>query len=99
MKEVDFTNLRYREALGLSQEPALNHCVIDVFVQGGCDFLCFLGVAGFHFFSVAFAVESDYFYREVFELAVGVERAAEYVHYVGHDFEVLEGFYCAPGRV
>ena len=88
MKEVDFTNLRYREALGLSQEPALNHCVIDVFVQGGCDFLCFLGVTGFHFFSVAFAVESDYFYREVFELAVGVERAVEYVHYVGHDFEV-----------
>ena len=53
----------------------------------------------FDFFSVAFAVESDYFYREVFELAVGVERAVEYVHYVGHDFEVLEGFYCAPGRV
>lgn len=54
---------------------------------------------GFDFYCVAFAVESDYFYRIVFELAVGVERAAEYVHYVGHDFEVLEGFYCAPGRV
>ena len=48
-------------------------------MKGGCDFLCFLGVAGFHFFSVAFAVESDYFYREVFELAVGDERAVEYV--------------------
>ena len=99
MKEVDYTNLRYREALGLSQEPALNHRVIDVVVLRSCDFLCFLGIAGFHFFSVAFAIESDYFYREVFELAVGDERAVEYVHYVGHDFEVLEGFYCAPGRV
>ena len=99
MKEVDFTNLRYREALGLSQEPALNHCVIDVVVLGCGDFLGFLCASGFHFFSVAFAVESDYFYREVFELAVGDERAVEYVHYVGHDFEVLEGFYCAPGRV
>ena len=88
MKEVDFTNLRYREALGLSQEPALSHCVIDVFVQGCCDFLCFFGVTGFHCFSKALAVESDYFYREEFELAVGVERAVEYVHYVGHDFEV-----------
>ena len=92
MKEVDFTNLRYREALGLSQEPALNHCVIDVFVQGGCDSLCFLGVAGFYFFSVAFAIESDYFYREVFELAVGVERAVEDVANVCHDFEVFGGF-------
>ena len=99
MKEVDFTNQRYREALGLSQEPALNHCVIDVFVQGSCELLCFLGVTGFHFFSVAFAVECDYFHREEFEIAVGDERAVEYVHYVGHDFEVLEGFYCAPGRV
>lgn len=71
--EEDFTNLRYREALGLSQEPALNHRVIDVVVLRSCDFLCFLGIAGFHFFSVAFAIESDYFYREVFELAVGVE--------------------------
>lgn len=54
-------------------EAALNHRVIDVVVLGCCDFLCFLGVAGFDFFSVAVAVESDYFYREVFELAVGVE--------------------------
>lgn len=97
--ERRITNLCYREALGLSQEPALNHRVIDFIVKGSCDFLCFLGVTGFHFFSIAFAVESDYFYRKVFELAVGVERAVEYVHYVGHDFEVLEGFYCAPGRV
>ena len=80
-------------------ETTLNHRVIDVFVLGCCDFLGFVGVAGFDFFRVAVAVESDYFHREVFELAVGVERAAEYVHYVGHDFEVLEGFYCAPGRV
>ena len=86
MKEVDFTNLRYREALGLSQEPALNHRVIDFIVKGSCDFLCFLGVAGFHFFSVAFAVESDYFYREVFEIAIGVKRAAEVVANVCHDF-------------
>ena len=80
-------------------EAALNHCVIDVVVLGCCDFLGFVGAAGFYFFRVAVAVESDYFYREVFELAVGVERAVEYVHYVGHDFEVLEGFTCAPGRV
>lgn len=46
------------------------------------------GTAGFDLDCVAFAVESDYFYRVVFELAVGVERAVEYVHYVGHDFEV-----------
>ncbi len=56
--------------------------------MGGSDFLGFLGVAGFDFYCVAVTVESDYFYREVFELAVGVERAVEYVHYVGHDFEV-----------
>ena len=54
-------------------EAALNHRVIDVVVLGCCDFLSFLGGTGFDFFSVAFAVESDYFYREVFELAVGVE--------------------------
>lgn len=36
--------------------------------------------------------ESDYFYRIVFELAVGVERATEYVSLRGVDFEVLEGF-------
>lgn len=69
------------------------------FLLGSGDFLGFLGTAGFDFDCVAFVVESDYFYRVVFELAVGVERAVEYVHYVGHDFEVLEGFYCAPGRV
>ena len=69
-------------------EAALNHRVIDVVVLRSCDFLCFLGIAGFHFFSVAFAIESDYFYREVFELAVGDERAVEYIHYVGHDFKV-----------
>ena len=80
-------------------EAALNHCVIDVVVLGCCDFLGFLGAAGFNLYRDAFAVECDYFYRIVFELAVGVERAVEYVHYVGHDFEVLEGFYCAPGRV
>ena len=32
-----FSNLRYREALGLSQEPALNHCVIDVIELGGAE--------------------------------------------------------------
>ena len=80
-------------------EAALNHRVIDVIELSCGDFLGFLRAAGFHFFSVAVAVKSDYFYRIVFELAVGVERAVEYVHYVGHDFEVLEGFYCAPGRV
>lgn len=80
-------------------KAALNHCVVGVIDLGSGDFLCFLRAAGFDFYCVAFAVESDYFYRIVFELAVGVERAAEYVHYVGHDFEVLEGFYCAPGRV
>ena len=80
-------------------EAALYHCVVGIFDLGSCDFLGFLGVAGFDLDCVALAVESDYFYREVFELAVGDERAVEYVHYVGHDFEVLEGFYCAPGRV
>lgn len=69
-------------------EAALNHRVIDVVELSCGDFLGFLCAAGFHFFSVAVAVESDYFYRIVFELAVGVERAVEYVHYVGHDFEV-----------
>ncbi len=69
-------------------EAALYHCVVSIIDLGGCDFLGFLGVAGFDFYRVAVAVESDYFYREVFELAVGVERAVEYVHYVGHDFEV-----------
>lgn len=81
-------------------EAALNHRVIDVVVLGCCDFLCFLGGAGFDFFSVAVAVESDYFYRKVFELAVGVERAVEYVHYMGHDFEVFRGFLlCAGARL
>lgn len=69
-------------------EAALNHRVIDVIELSCGDFLGFLCASGFHFFSVAVAVESDYFYRIVFELAVGVERAVEYVHYVGHDFEV-----------
>ena len=50
------------------------------------------GTAGFDLDCVAFAVESDYFYRVVFELAVGVERAVEYVHYVGHDFEIKRVF-------
>ena len=58
------------------------------FLLGSGDFLGFLGTAGFDFDCVAFVVESDYFYRVVFELAVGVERAVEYVHYVSHDFEV-----------
>lgn len=58
------------------------------FLLGSGDFLGFLDTAGFDFDCVAFVVESDYFYRVVFELAVGVERAVEYVHYVGHDFEV-----------
>ena len=69
-------------------EAALNHRVIDVIKLSCGDFLGFLRAAGFDFYRVAVAVESDYFYREVFELAVGVERAVEYVHYVGHDFEV-----------
>lgn len=80
-------------------EAALNHRVIDVVVLGCCDFLCFLGGAGFDFFSVAFAIESDYFYREVFGLAVGVERVVEDAANVCHDFEVFGGFTCAPGRV
>lgn len=67
-------------------EAALNHCVIDVIESGGCDFLCLVCGAGFDFFDVAFAVESDYFHREVFEFAVGVERAAEDVANVCHDF-------------
>ena len=51
-------------------EAALNHCVIDVIESGGGDFLCLVCAAGFDFFDVAFAVESDYFHREVFEFAV-----------------------------
>ena len=43
------------------------------FLLGSGDFLGFLGTAGFDFDCVAFVVESDYFYRVVFELAVGVE--------------------------
>ena len=73
-------------------EAALNHCVIDVIELGGCDFLCLVCIAGFDFYRVAFAVESDYFHREVFEFAVGVERAAEDVANVCHDFEVFGGF-------
>ena len=73
-------------------EAALNHRVIDVFVTGSCDFLCFLCAAGFDFFDEALAVESDYFYRKIFELAVGVERAVEDVANVCHDFEVFGGF-------
>lgn len=60
-------------------EATLDHCVIDVLVEGSCDFLGFVGVVGFYFFDVAVAVEGDYFYRVVFELAVGKERAVEYV--------------------
>ena len=96
LREVDFTNLRYREALGLSQEPALNHCVIDVFVQGSCDFLCFLGVTGFHFFSVAFAVEGDNLDLILFVAAVCV--CGDDAN-VCHDFEVFDGLLlCAGAR-
>ena len=69
-------------------EAALYHRVVGIIDLGGSDFLGFLGIAGFDLYRDAVAVESDYFYREVFELAVGVERAVEYVHYMGHDFEV-----------
>ena len=41
----------------------------------------------------------DYFYREEFEIEVGVERAAEVIANVCHDFEIFGGYYCAPGRV
>lgn len=57
---------------------------------GSSDFLSFVGAAGFDFFDVAVAVESDDFDCVAFELAVGVEGAAVEVDYVGHDFEVLE---------
>jgi len=80
-------------------ETALYHCVVYVVELGSCDFLCFLCAAGFDFCCEALAVESDYFYRIIFEGAVGVERAAEDVANVCHDFEVFEVFNCAPGRV
>ena len=73
-------------------EAALHHRVVGVFDLGGGDFLGFLGAAGFDFYRDAFAVESDYFYRVVFEGAVGVERAVEDVANVCHDFEVFGGF-------
>ena len=68
-----FSNLRYREALGLSQEPALNHCVIDILELGSGDFLSLVFIAGFDFYCVAVAVECDYFHCKVFVFAVGVE--------------------------
>lgn len=52
-------------------------------MQGSGNFLSFPGITGFYIFSVSFAVESYYFYREVFGLAVEVERIIEYVSYVG----------------
>ncbi len=70
----------------------MNHCVVGILDLGGGDFLSFLGAAGFDFYRVAFSIESDYFYRVVFEGAVGVERTAEDVANVCHDFEVLGGF-------
>ena len=72
-------------------KAALYHCVVGIFDLGSSDFLGFLGCAGFDLDCVAFAVESDYFYREVFEFAVGVERAADVAN-VCHDFEVFGGF-------
>ena len=59
-------------------EATLNHRVVGVLDFGSCDFLCFLGIAGFDFYRVAFAVESDYFYREVFEyLSLRLELSPE----------------------
>ena len=82
---------------GLLPTLTLNHSLrrLDL---GRFLFLYFHGY-GLHGRGVPLSPSSDYFHCEVFVFAVGVERAVEYVHYVGHDFEVLEGFYCAPGRV
>ena len=73
-------------------QAALNHCVIDVVEHRIGDFLSLICGAGFDFFTVAFVVESDYLHWEVFEFAIGVERAAEVVANVGHDFWSLRGF-------
>jgi len=78
----------------------LNHRVVGIgdFGCGLC--LCFLGAVGLYIDDFAFAVEGDNLDHILFEVVVGVERSGcGIVHYMCHDFEVLEGFYCAPERV
>lgn len=74
--------------VGLCYPRTLNHRVVGI-GDFGCGLsLSFLGAVGFDIDDFALAVEGDNLDHILHEVVVGVERTAEVVANVCHDFEV-----------